>query len=79
MSKSAKEGSEVLQEVVQMTGLPEEYLDTEISSFLGTAGESVNNLTLDQLRVVLMNYLESINEEMNAELNPDLTQAQTKH
>jgi len=63
--------SDVLQEVVQMTGLPEEYLDQEISSFLGTAGESVNNLSLDQLRIVLMNYLETLNEEM--------TQEQTKH
>ena len=39
-------GAAVLKEVVQMTGLPEEYLDTEISEFLGTAGESVNDLTL---------------------------------
>ena len=79
MSKSAKEGAEVLQEVVQMTGLPEEYLDSELTALLGTAGESVNNLTLDQLRSVLMNYLESINEEMNSELNSELTQPQTKH
>ena len=71
MDKTNKDGSAVLQEVVQMTGLPEEYLDTEISSFLGTAGESVNNMTLDQLRIVLMNYLEAMNEE--------ITQAPAKH
>jgi hypothetical protein len=71
MDKGNKDGSAVLQEVVQMTGLPEEYLDTEISSFLGTAGESVNNMTLDQLRIVLMNYLEAMNDE--------ITQAQPKH
>jgi len=63
--------SAVLQEVVQMTGLPEDYLDQEISSFLGTPGESVNDLSLDQLRIVLMNYLETLNDEM--------TQEQTKH
>src|SRR5258708_1279503 len=30
------EGATVLQEVVQMTGLPEDYLNSEISQFLGT-------------------------------------------
>ena len=61
---AAPEGALVLQEVVQLTGLPKEYVDSEITEFLGTAGESVNNMTLDQLRSVLMNYLETINEEM---------------
>ena len=69
--QGGSKASEVLQEVVQMTGLPEEYLDQEISSFLGTTEQSVNNLSLDQLRVVLMNYLETLNDEM--------TQEQTKH
>jgi hypothetical protein len=62
------EGAAVLKEVVQMTGLPEEYLDSEITQFLGTATESVNDLTLDQLRSVLLNYLETVNEEMTQEL-----------
>lgn len=58
------DGAAVLQEVVQMTGLPEEYLNSEISELLGTASEKVNNLTLEQLRSVLLNYLETVNEEM---------------
>lgn len=69
--QGGSKASAVLQEVVQMTGLPEEYLDQEISSFLGTTEPSVNDLSLDQLRVVLMNYLETLNDEM--------TQEQTKH
>jgi hypothetical protein len=51
-----------------MTGLPETYLDSEISQFLGTASQSVNDLTLDQLRSVLMNYLETLNAEITQEL-----------
>ena len=62
------EGAAVLKEVVQMTGLPEEYLDSEITQFLGTATSSVNDLTIDQLRSVLLNYLETVNEEMTQEL-----------
>lgn len=57
-------GAAVIQEVGQMTGLPQDYLNSEISELLGTAGNTVNNLTLDQLRSVLMNYLETLNEEM---------------
>jgi hypothetical protein len=64
-------GAVVLQEVVQMTGLSEEYLDSELSSLLGAKGPTVNDMTLDQLRSVLMNYLETINEEM--------TQSSSKH
>ncbi len=62
-----QEGSKVLKEVVSLTGLPEEFLDTEITQLLGTAGESVNNMTLDQLRSVMLNYLETINDEMMRE------------
>ena len=68
-TSGATEGALVLQEVVQLTGLPSEYLDSEITNFLGTTGESVNDMTLDQLRSVLMNYLETINQEMIEEEN----------
>jgi hypothetical protein len=63
------EGAAVLKEVVQMTGLPEDYLDSEITQFLGTPNNSVNDLTLEQLRSVLLNYLETVNEEMTQELD----------
>ncbi len=67
-SSETPEGAAVLKEVVQMTGLPEQYLDSEISEFLGTATDSVNDLTLEQLRSVLLNYLETVNEEMTQDL-----------
>ena len=66
-NETTAEGAAVLQEVVQMTGLSQDYLNSEISDLLGTAQGSVNNLSLDQLRLVLMNYLETINEEMTQE------------
>ena len=64
-------GKDVLNEVVQMTGLPADYLHAEINSFLGAGCEDVKDLSLDQLRCVLMNYLETLNDQM--------TQAQIKH
>lgn len=79
-----KDGSKVLQEVVQLTGLSADYLEKEISGFLGTAGESVNNLSLDQLRSVLLNYLETLNATIEQEIASDskpteMTQEQIKH
>ncbi len=68
-------GKDVLQEVVQMTGLPAEYLHAEINSFLGTGNEDVKDLSLDQLRSVLLNYLETLNTEFENEM----TQEQIKH
>ncbi len=64
-------GNDVLKEVVQMTGLPEEFLRSEINSLLGMEGEDVKDLSLDQLRSVLLNYLET--------LKVDMTQEQIKH
>jgi hypothetical protein len=60
-----------LNEVVQLTGLPADYLQAEINAFLGTQCESVKDLSLDQLRKVLLNYLETLNDEM--------TQQSVKH
>ena len=68
-SKQPVQGALVLKEVVQLTGLPEHYLDSEISQLLGTAADSVNDLTLEQLRLVLLNYLETVNEEMTEDLD----------
>jgi hypothetical protein len=59
------DGAAVLQEVVQMTGLPEDVLGREIAQLLGTPGEGVSQLTLDQLRSVLLSYLDTINDEMS--------------
>ena len=64
-------GAAVIQEIVQMTGLPSEYLDSGIAQLLGTPEATVNHLTLDQLRMVLLNYLETMNDEMTKTEKPN--------
>ncbi|NDG84074.1 MAG: hypothetical protein EBX52_03430 [Proteobacteria bacterium] len=61
------EGSVVLQEVVRMTGLSEDYLDTALSGLLGKPDASVNELTMDELRSLLLECLESLNEQISLE------------
>jgi hypothetical protein len=67
----ANDGTRVLKEVVQLTGLPEEYLNDEISQFLGTTNTTVNELSLEQLRAALLNYLESVNEQITQEIGQE--------
>ena len=61
------EGSAVLQEVVRMTGFSESYLDTALAELLGKPDTSVNDLTLEQLRALLLECLESVNQDMSSD------------
>jgi hypothetical protein len=67
-ASTEREGSTVLQEVVRMTGLPEEYLDSALTGLLGKPEASVSEMTLGELRSLLLDCLESMNAEM--ESNP---------
>jgi hypothetical protein len=68
--KNQNEGSTVLQEVVRMTGLPEEYLDSALTGLLGKPEGSVNEMTLNELRTLLLDCLESMNAEMESNPHP---------
>jgi spore germination protein GerM len=61
------DGAVVLQEVVRMTGLSSDYLDGALSGLLGRPDTSVNDLSLDELRNLLLDCLESLNEQMGSE------------
>jgi hypothetical protein len=63
----AAEGAVVLQEVVRMTGLSSDYLDGALSGLLGRPDASVNDLSLEELRNLLLDCLESMNEQMGSE------------
>jgi hypothetical protein len=66
-SEHEPEGAAVLQEVVRMTGLSEEYLDTALTGLLGKPDASVNELTMNELRALLLECLESLNEQISLE------------
>jgi len=62
------EGSELVDVLSSLSGLPEGTVASEIQHILGASvGEktaSSDPLTLDQLRSAMLTYLEAINEEM---------------
>lgn len=64
-------GTELLQEVLNLTQLPDEYCDalhTDLHDALVDSGVTPEVASLDDLRKVLLQYLEEANAEMNREL-----------
>ena len=59
-------GEELIQTVVNLSGLPESLAQNEMDRILELSGQNSNNLTLDQLRQAMIAYLESMHEEFAA-------------
>lgn len=66
-SSSSESGGTVLQEVANLTGLSADFLDSEICEVLGTTGNSVKEMSVDQLRAAMLNLLEAMNQEITGE------------
>ena len=50
----------LLQEVTEATGLPEELIQNELKQIIEGQGFSSENLTLEQLRVALADYMRQV-------------------
>lgn len=50
----------LLNEVTQATGLPEDLIQQELTEIIETRGFSADDLTLDQLRVALADYMRQV-------------------
>jgi len=50
----------LLQEVTEATGLPEELIQSELKQIIEDRGFSSENLTLEQLRVALADYMRQV-------------------
>lgn len=61
-------GEELFEQITAATGLPNEVASTELGRLLAQAGLAKADLTLDDLRVVLAEYVQDI-----------LTQAKTEY
>jgi hypothetical protein len=57
------DGQELIKAVVSLSGLPESLARLELDHILDSAGQSSQNLTLEQLRYALVAYLEAMNDD----------------
>lgn len=53
-------GAKLLKEVVTATGLPEEMMNDELGQLVAKAGKSPDDLTLEDLRMILAEYVQDI-------------------
>lgn len=60
----APDGPELLDMVISLTGLPEMAVQKELEHIFHQTGQSLADLTLEQLREALAAYLEAIHSEI---------------
>ncbi len=61
---SPAQGPDLLNQVVTLTGLPNDLVELELLKILETQGCKEETLTLDELRVALLAYLESMKGDL---------------
>lgn len=64
--------SELLTEVASLTGLPVDWVESELTQIVKKSGHTPEQLTLEELRASMLEYLEEMNREMNAQESADL-------
>jgi hypothetical protein len=64
-------GDALIQTVVTLTELPEGIVQREVNEMIQLSGHETESLTLDQLRVAMLNYLEEIHASMQLDENGD--------
>lgn len=69
---AAPGASELLSEVASLTGLPVDWVESELTQIVQKSGHKPNDLTLDELRASMLEYLEEMNREMNAQEEADM-------
>jgi hypothetical protein len=57
-------GAELISTLVTLTGLPETWIRRELDGILSKAGCQRENLTLDELRMALMAFLETMQDDL---------------
>lgn len=66
MSQTEPAGQQLIQTVVDHTGLPEELVHREITQILELTGTSSDRLTLDDFRQAMLAYLEQMHASIGS-------------
>lgn len=59
-TKKTTKGKDLLDQVIQLTGVPAKAIQRELKSILEKKKIDIDNLTIDQLRMVVACYLREI-------------------
>jgi hypothetical protein len=61
-------GTALIEELSEASGLPDELIGEELSRIITSAGKSPTDVTIDDLRELLANYLQDVLAEAKVEL-----------
>ena len=71
MDVSNKKGTELLDTVATLTGLPEDLVQNELQELVAAAGQDAGEVTLDQLRQAMLLYLETLAQQEESLMDGD--------
>ncbi|MBN21704.1 MAG: hypothetical protein CL678_10495 [Bdellovibrionaceae bacterium] len=60
-------GGDLVETVANLSGLPEEEAMDELRDMIDHSGHNPKDLTLEQLREVMLQYLDQVQDELIAE------------
>jgi hypothetical protein len=60
-------GQELIQKLITLTGLPEPLVNQELEQILGPSSDQTSELTLEELRAAMIQYLEHCQAEFEKE------------
>ena len=66
------DGPKIFEILIEATGLPKDSIQKELTSVLATSGLNPDEVTLDDLREVLANYLQDALLEAKHDAQKDL-------
>ncbi len=58
-------GEELIRTLISNTGLPESDVSTELDQLISRSGHSPDQITLDQMREILAEYLQDLILDLN--------------
>ncbi len=61
------QGLQLIQEVAGLTGLPLEWVRSELTKIIVNSGHKPNELTLEQLRASMLTFIEQVKSDVERE------------
>ncbi|HAR41279.1 MAG TPA: hypothetical protein DCS07_01395 [Bdellovibrionales bacterium] len=64
--KNELEGQRLLDTIATLTGLPTTLAHEELNTILESTGQNSGEVTLESLRAAMLEYLQTLNDDMEA-------------
>jgi len=63
-------GKKLIDSITAATGLPQKLIDKELKLLIEKSGFDINNINMEELRVVISQYLQEVLLNAKTELTP---------